>query len=233
MSLDVFGGVHILYLVITLSLSAVGLFLAKRYAKTEKSQTIILKSLAVLLFVWIITNRLSQVFRYEETRWHLIIPDSFCGMTSLVLSLSVLLGKKDNPAYHFVWALGAVGGLVTIFYPTFLDQGPTVFYLPTISGLLHHSITLVVITALFLFKQIHLTYKKWYYTLFGFTAYLTVGAFQMAVFNMSDAFHIVKPMLSGTNLTVWVIAPIYMSCYGLILFGIELVRRRKAKKQSN
>ncbi len=232
MSLDVFGGVHIIYLLITLPLSAFGLFLAKRYAKTEKTKKIILKSIAAMLFIWILINRLSQVFRYSDVRWEQIIPDSFCGMTSLVLSLAVLFGKKDNVVYHFVWSLGLVGSLITVFYPTFLGQGPTVFYLPTISGLLHHSLALVMIIALFLFDQIHVTYKKWYCTLFGFTAYLTVGAFQMAVFGFSDSFHIVEPMLDGTPLTVWVIAPIYLVCYAAVLLIFELVRKYRKKKDA-
>lgn len=230
MNLNLYGSVHIIYLVITLSLSAVGLFFAKKYAKTERSQKIILKSIAAMLFIWILINRLSQVYRYEDVRWELIIPDSFCGMTSLVLSLAVLFGKKDNPVYHFVWTLGIVGPLITIFYPTFLDQGPSVFYLPTISGLLHHSIALTLVIALFLFDQIHVTYKKWYCTLFGFTAYLTVGAFQMAVFGLSDSFHIVEPMLDGTPLTAWGVAPIYAVGYAAVLFAFELFRKLKKQK---
>ncbi len=225
MNLNVFGPVHLIYLAITLPLSFAGLFLAKKYAKTEKSQKIVLRSIAVLLFIWIFINRLSQVYRYSEVRWEQIIPDSFCGMTSLVLSLSVLWGKKDNPIYHFVWHLGLVGALITIFNPTFLDQGPSIFYLPTISGLLHHSITLVMVAALFMFEQITVTYKKWYCTLFGFTSYLTVGAFQMAIFGLSDSFHIVEPILSDTPLTAWVMAPIYALGCGMILLAIELVRK--------
>ena len=152
-------------------------------------------------------------------------------MTSLVLSLSVLFGKKDNVAYHFVWALGLVGAVITIFYPTFLAQGPTIFYLPTISGLLHHSLTLVMVVALLLFNQIYITYKKWYCTFFGFTCYLTLGAFQMAVFGFSDSFHIVEPMLSNTPLTAWGIAPIYAVGYTAILLIIELIRKRNQKKK--
>lgn len=231
MDLSVFGIVHIIYLAITLSISVIGLYLAKKYAKTEKSQKIILKSIAVVLLIWIMINRLSQVFRYSEVRWELIIPDSFCGMTSLLLSLSVLFGKKNNAVYHFVWALGIVGTTITLVYPNFLDQSSTVFYLPTISGLLHHSIALVLILALFLFNQITVTYKKWYYSLFGFTTYLTVGAFQMSVLGLDDAFHIVEPMLDGTPLTVWVVAPIYAAGYAVVLLAFELVRKYNGKKQ--
>jgi hypothetical protein len=83
---------------------------------------------------------------------------------------------------------------------------------------------------LLLYNQIHITYKKWYCTLFGFTSYLTVGAFQMAVFGFSDAYHIVEPILSGTSLTAWVMAPMYALGYGLTLLCIELVRKYLAKK---
>ena len=75
------------------------------------------------------TNRLSQVFRYENVRWHLIIPDSYCGMTSLVLALAVLFGKKDNNVYHFVWLLGLFGGISTVIYATFVSQNSSFFYI--------------------------------------------------------------------------------------------------------
>ena len=231
MDLSVFGSVHLIYLFITLTLSFVGLFVAKKYAKSEKAQNIILKSIAALLLVWIVINRLSQVFRYSDVRWEQIIPDSFCGMTSLALSLAVLFGKKNNPAYHFLWFLGLIGALITIFNPTFLDQGPTVFYLPTISGLLHHSLCLVMVCALVLFNQIQITYKKWHYTLFGFSLYLTLGAFQMSVFGFSDSFHIAEPILSGTPLTAWVMAPMYAVGYGLVILIIELARKLKKSRQ--
>ena len=229
MDLNVFGSVHIIYLLITLPLSVLALFLGKKFAKSEKSQSIFLKSLAALLLIWIIINRLSQVYRYDDVRWEQIIPDSFCGMTSLVLALAVLFGKKDNPVYHFVWFLGLVGASITVFNPTFLDQGPSIFYLPTISGLLHHSLALVMVAALLLFGQIHITYKKWYCTFFGFTAYLSVGAFQMSVLGLPDAFHIAEPILSDTPLTAWVMAPLYAAGYGFVLLLIELVRKSKVR----
>ncbi len=229
MDLNVFGTVHWIYLAISLTISIIGLFCAKKFAKTEKSQKIILKCIAGLLLIWIILNRLSQVFRYNQVHWEKIIPDSFCGMTSLVLSLAVLIGKKDNVALHFTWFLALVGGTITIAYPTFLGQGATVFYLPTISGLLHHSLALVMVVALLLFNHVHITYKKWYCSLFGFTAYFTVGAFQMSVFGFSDAFHIVEPMLDGTPLTAWVVAPIYIFGYSMVLLVIELIRKHKSK----
>ena len=227
MAPQLFGIEHILYIVITTVVAVVGLLLAKKYATSEQAQTLVLKGIAAALFVAIMANRLSQVFRYDTVRWYCIIPDSFCGMTSLVLALAVLLGKKDNVALHFVWLLGIFGGISTVIYATFLDQDMSFFYLPTISGLLHHSLSAITVVALFLFKQIRITYKKWYCTLFGFTCYLTVGAFLMHTFGMSDAFHIAEPLLPDTPLTAWVMAPMYAAAYAAILFIVEIVRKKK------
>ena len=224
---QLFGTEHILYIVLSTLLGSAYLLISKKLAKTEKAQNAVLKALAFLLFVAIMANRLSQVFRYSDVRWYCIIPDSFCGMTSLVLALAVLFGKRDNHVLHFVWLLGLFGGISTVIYATFLGQGPTIFYLPTISGLLHHSLAAMLVVALFLFKQIDITYKKWYCTFFGFTSYLTVGAFLMHTFHLSDAFHIAEPLLSDTPLTAWVMAPMYAAAYALILLIVEIVKRKK------
>ena len=230
MNPQIFGIEHILYIVISTLIGGGSIILMKRLAKNENSQKIALKSLALLLFIAIMTNRLSQVFRYDTVRWYLIIPDSFCGMTSLVLSLGVLFGKRDNAVLHFTWLLGLFGGISTVIYATFVGQSSSIFYLPTISGLLHHSFSSTLVIALLMFKQIDITYKKWYCTIFGFTAYLTIGAFLMHTFNLSDAFHIAEPLLSGTNLTAWVMAPMYLGAYALILLCIELARKRNLIK---
>jgi hypothetical protein len=222
-----FGLEHIIYIVVSTIIGVITLLCASRYIKKDKNQAIFLKSLAFLLFISIITNRLSQVFRYDDVRWYCIIPDSFCGMTSLVLSLGVMFGKKDNAILHFVWLLGIFGGISTVIYASFVGQGDSIFYLPTISGLVHHSFSAILVVALFMFKYINVTYKKWYYTLFGFTCYLTVGAFLMQTFKMSDAFHIAEPLLPGTPLTAWVMAPMYAFAYAVILFAFEIVRKRK------
>lgn len=230
MAPELFGIEHILYIVISTLICGSGLVLTFLFCKTDKAKFIVLKVIAALLFISIMLNRLSQVFRYDTVRWYCIIPDSYCGMTSLVLSLAVLFGKKNNSVLHFVWLLGLFGGISTVIYASFVDQGPTIFYLPTISGLLHHSFSATLVIALLMFKQIDITYKKWYYTLFGFTCYLTVGAFLMHFFDMSDAFHIAEPLLPDTPLTTWVMAPMYAFAYTIILLIIELFKMKKIKK---
>ena len=225
---QLFGTEHILYIVITALIAASCLLLLKKRVTSEHGQKIVLQTLAALLLVAIVTNRLSQVFRYGQVRWYCIIPDSICGMTSLLLALGVLWGKKNNNVLHFTWLLGLFGGISTVIYATFLDQDLSFFYLPTISGLLHHSLSATLTVALLLFGYIDISYKKWYCTFFGFTAYVTLGAFLMHAFNMSDAFHIAEPLIPGTPLTIWVMTPMYAVGYGLLLLIVEVVKRKKA-----
>ncbi len=226
MNPQLFGIEHILYIIISTILGSLIIILSYKFAKEEKTKTILLKIIATLLFISIMGNRLSQVFRYDTTRWYCIIPDSYCGMTSFVLSLSVMFGKKNNCVLHFVWLLALFGGISTVIYATFVGQGPTIFYLPTFTGLLHHSFSVLLVIELLMFKQIDITYKKWYYTLFGFTCYLTVGAFLMATFDISDAFHIAEPLITNTPLTAWIMAPMYGAGYATVLFAIEFFKKK-------
>ena len=233
MAPEVYGKEHIIYLIVSTLIGASSVILLKKYAKTQKAQTIALKAVAILLLASILANRLSQVFRYGPVRWYCIIPDSYCGMTSLVIALAVLLGKRDNPVLHFAWLLGLFGGISTSLYPTYVSQDISFFYLPTFSGLLHHSFCALTVVLLFAFNQIEVTYKKWHYVIFGFTCYITVGAFLMATFEMSDAFHIIEPLLPDTVLTTWVMAPMYLTAHGLIFAIFEYAKRRKENKKLN
>ena len=229
MAPELFGVAHILYIVISTLVGGGLLLIGWKLPKSERVHTWFLKALALLLLIAIVTNRLSQVYRYDTVRWYCLIPDSICGMTSLVLSLGVLFGGKDNPVLHFAWLPGLFGGISTVIYASFVDQGPSIFYLPTISGLLHHSLAAMVAVALFLFGYLRVTYRKWYWSLFAFFGYVTVGAFLMQTFQMSDAFHIAEPLLPGTPLTIWVMAPMYAVAYGVILLAFELARKRPQK----
>ena len=228
--MKIFGWEHFVYLAVFIVLAVAGLVCAKLFAKTEKSQKIIIKSMGLALFLSILASRLSITFCSSNPQWHYMLPNQFCGMSSLVLSLSVLFGRKNNNVYHFVWFLALLGGILTMVYPDFFPQNPSFFYPPTITGMLHHSLSIVMVVILLMFNQITITYKKWYCVLFGFTGYLTFGAFLISVLKYNDAFHIMTPILEGTPLTVWLMAPIYIVLYGGIVLIVELVRRKRNQK---
>jgi len=205
----------------------VACLLTGRFAKTEKAQNAVMRFAGGVLFVIIFANRLALVFEYEEANWLKLITDSFCSTSSYVLSLALIFGKRNNPVLHFVWLIALAGGAIATFYPNFIDQHPSFLYPPTILGMMHHTWSAIVVVLLFICNYLHLTYKKWYCTAVGFAAYLLLGAFLMFALDYSNPFYMVEPALDGTIFTVWVIAPIYMAVYALILWIVELVRRRK------
>ena len=49
----------------------------------------------------------------------------------------------------------------------------------------------------------------------------------MHTFNLSDAFHIAEPLLPNTPLIAWVMGPMYAAAYAVILFAIELYKKKR------
>lgn len=143
--MKIFGWEHFVYLAVFIIISIVGLICAKKFAKTEKAQNIIIKITGIALFLSILASRLSITFCSSNPQWHHMLPNQFCGMSSLVLSLAVIFGKKNNNVYHFVWFIALLGGILTMIYPDFLPQNPSFFYPPTITGMIHHSLSIVML----------------------------------------------------------------------------------------
>ena len=180
------------------------------------------------LFWIIFANRLALVFEHDTPNWQKLITDSFCSTSSYVLSLALIFGKKDNKVLHFVWLIALAGGVITTFYPNFIDQHPSFLYPPTILGMMHHTWSAIVVVLLFICNYFRITYKKWYCTAVGLMAYLSFGAFLLCVLDYGNPFYMVEPALDGTVFTIWGIAPIYIGAYGLILLTVELARKRRS-----
>ena len=231
MNPQVFGKEHLIYIGVSVLIAIGAVILTKKYAKTEKSKDIVVKTAAGILLLIILSNRLALVFEHGDPNWLELIPDSFCSASSYVLSIALLVGKKNNNVLHFIWMIALAGGLIATFYPDFIDQHPSFMYPPTILGMMHHTWSAIVVILVFMNGYLDLTYKKWYCTLFGFTAYLSLGAFLMCVLDYGNPFYMKAPALNGTIFTVWVIAPIYIAVYSLVLLTVELVRHRMVKSQ--
>ena len=232
MNPQVFGKEHLIYVIVSIIVTLAVCILSKLFIKTEKAKTIFIKILGLILFIIIFSNRLALVFEYDKANWMKLITDSFCSTSSYVLSLALLIGKRNNNVLHFIWLVALAGGAITTFYPNFIDQNPSFMYPPTILGMMHHTWSAIVVILMFLHGYLNLTYKKWYCTLIGFMAYLSYGAFLMCVLKFNNPFYMTGPAIDGTIFTAWVIAPIYIVVYSLIMLVVEIIRA-KLKKQHN
>lgn len=229
MGAKLYGTEHLIYIGLSLIIAFLTIFLSKKFLKDEKQQTLLIKIVAIILFITILTNRIVLVFEYDKPDWTKLLTDTFCSTSSYVLSLSILLGKKDNIVLHFAWLISLVGGSIVTFYADFLGQNPSFLYPPTIFGLLHHTISAILVILILMFKYIHITYKKSYIVLIGFSGYLLLGFFMKYVFNYDNPFYMYAPVIPNTPLTVWVIAPIYIFGYICIILAIELTRKFRKK----
>ena len=226
----VFGKEHLIYIAASLIVAALCIYINKKFATTEKRKLVAVKLAAAILYLIIFSNRLTLVFEHGLVNWKMMIPDTFCCMSSYLLSIFVLFGRKNNNVLHFIWLLAFVGGTITTFYPDFIGQNPSFWYPPTLLGMMHHTWAAILVILILMNGFLTLTYKKWYCTPIGFAAFLSYGAFLICVLGFENPFYMTAPVFAGTFLTVWGIAPIYLAVYPLILLAVELIRKHRASR---
>lgn len=225
---QLYGWQHLTYLAIYFVILVASIILTKLYIKTDKQKTILLKSVAGVLLIFILMNRISIAVKYNNIAS--FIPNTYCGTTSLLLSLFVLFGKPELKAYHFLFYMGLVGGIATMFYPDFLGQDASFFYIPTISGLLHHSVLLLLCILLLQTKWFTPDLKKWKYFPIGFCCYVIYGLFIMDIFNLDNAMEINGSLIEGTPLNWWFLLIVGSALLFVALYSIELIKKYKNKK---
>ncbi len=198
----IFGKEHLIFLAIFLVVQISVLVVAKLKFKSEKSQWIYLRVMAGLILVFNIINRIGVGI---DDGWLYMTPNTFCSLTSFVLPIIVLFGKKDLYCYNGLWYLGFFGGLATLIYPDFIGQAETIWHLNTIFSLLHHGTMFFLCIAMGMFKVFRPSIKKsWGFPLV-FSLYIVIGCFEIHVLKMDEAMCIIDPLLSNTPLYCWFI----------------------------
>ncbi len=213
----VFGWQHIVYLVIFVAAFAATLTVIKLKVKRERTLNIIIKSLGGLLLALIIFNRIAIAFHRHDA-WGLV-PDSFCGMTSLCLAICALVCKKDALPFHCLAYIAFWGGAITTFYPDFIGQASSVMYPATISGLLHHGVACYLAVLLVVCGFVKPSLKKFYAFPVGLCFMMCYGLFLIDAFKFESAMYIGAPLVKGTFLTWYVVAALLI---GATLGGVAL-----------
>lgn len=199
---------HIIFLVLFIIMATTGIFIVLKCAKSEKIRGIIVKISAAILLALIVTNRVSVTFAQIKTEpetysWLNLLPYTFCGLASLVYSLSALLGKDDNTVYHFIVYFGFFGGLAALLYPDFLDT-QTFWDIRTTTGLLHHAMMIWLTALLIATGKFRPNAKKWYVYPVGFCLMMVLGIFEIDALGFREAMNIGKPLVGSlTVLTSW------------------------------
>ncbi len=149
-------------------------------------------------------------------------PTSFCGIVSFFFAICLIFCKKDSSAFHFFAYVGLFAGLIPTFYNTYISQGssdvfncPSLFFPPTITSMLHHSIMLMMAIMLFVLGWVKPSVKKWHCFPIGWGLLTLYGVILNAIYKI--------PNNRGFNIGVPVAGPLtspILFLIGIVLFSI-------------
>jgi hypothetical protein len=213
---QVYGWEHLIYLTIVIGFMTIAFYTIRKYVKKELTLTILIKITGFLLLAAILWNRYS--ISYYRDGFNYFLPDSFCGMTSLVLSLSAIFCRKDHKIFHCTAYIGLFGGLLTLIYPDFIDQNESFFYPMTISGLIHHTLMVFLVLMMLMMGYVKLKLSNWPVLPLGMCLYMTYGIFLITVLDYKDAMYIYEPILPHTLLNWFVLGILFLVIYTIFLF---------------
>lgn len=225
--LEIFGWQHIVYLIVAVIVCTAATVLIKLFCKSEKSQSIAVKIYAAVLLVFILLNRI-LIAAVQQHRAIGFIPTSFCGITSLCFGIIGLFAKKDSKLFHWIGYCALLGGLLTMIYPDFIGQAPTIFYHLTFTGLVHHTLAFFFAVTLITIGWFRPTLKRWAWLPLGLTCMMTYGIFCITALGFSDAMYINHPLIDNTPFTWWFTGILFLLIHIIALLIIEYVRIRKS-----
>lgn len=220
-----FGLSHLLYLLVSIIVFVLLMIFIKKKVKTEKALNITIKILGGLLLASILFNRISV--SYLKDGFKFFLPSSYCGLSSIALGIVAIFGKKDNIFLHSIGYTGLLGGIMTLIYPDFIGQGSTIFYPMTISGLLHHTITVYIVVIMLMTGYLKPDIKKWHILPIGLSFYVMYGTFLIHVIGYSNSMYIVNPILEGTIFYWYVIGIIFLVVHYIFLYVWDKTLKEK------
>lgn len=229
---QIFGWEHFVYLAVFIIISAVSLVAIKLKVKNERTLGYIIKGVGGLLLALVVWNRFTIVLKYDEPDWLSLIPNSFCGLCSFTFGISALAFKKDNPVFHCLVYLALWGCTLTMVYPDFIGQAESVFYPPTISGLLHHSVSLYLAVLMILTGWFRPSIRKFYCFPIGLAFFMTYGIFLIDCIGIESAMYIGEPLISDTIFTWYFVGFLIMLITAAVLVAVELIKRKREKKSA-
>ena len=223
---------HIIFIVLSIVILAAIVLVFKFALKTDKARDIFIRCMGGALVVSVIINRISLTV-WNNTGFGALnlIPNTYCGMTSLLIGLFAAFGKRGMKAFHFLFYVELIGGLAGVFYPNFLDQHPSFFFLPTISGMNHHALGVMLCVILVLGKWFTPSLKLWYVYPLGMSAYTLFGLFLIDPLGMTGSMNVDTPLISGTPLTWWFVLSVGTVLVVIVTFTIDFIKIRRATKK--
>lgn len=219
---EIYGIEHFLYILVSLLVMVILYRVIIKWASDEHKALVVIRIMGGVLFLAIMWNRLSIALTHGSFSGFL--PGSFCGASSLFLSIGTMTLRKNSVFFHSVAFVGLYGGLTTLIYPDFIGQSDSIFYPMTISGLVHHTVMVFLIIMMVRLGFLKPELKKWHLMPIGLSFYMVYGLFLISELGYGDAMLITKPILSGTPLNWFVLGLMTLSLHAGLLYLYVIIR---------
>lgn len=235
---------HIVYLAIMIPLVVAGIILVMKFIKEEKHIRLLVMITAGALLALIVTNRIAYTYQRVVIEggtlfvdgevlhytWGYLVPETFCGLSALALSLAALCFKKDNILLHALAYFGLINGIASSFYPVYLNrQG--FFEVGTITSLIFHVVMVFLSLVIILKKYMVPTIKKWYAVPLVYAIFCLIGLFDVQVLGTpeKEAMSLFEPLVSQLpHLSMWYSIGIALTVADIIfLFLHEIFANHK------
>lgn len=225
----VFGIEHLIYLAIVTVIGLIAIIMFKKYVKSDYAKRRLFLILGIIDLILIIICRIAVCIYLQNNNFIYLIPETICGTTSLVLSLTLIFGKKDNIILHAIWFVSLISMTISCIYPSYISQNDSIFFPATIFGLLHHSMSLFITIAILVMQYMVPRYQKAWVQIFYFIYFILIGLFLIYVLKMTDAFYMKEAVLPNTILNFWFLSILLISLEIICFVIIELFRKKRAK----
>ncbi len=171
---------HILFMIFGTAFLVVSMILLHKYVKEEKAQRIVLMIAAGLTLFIAILNRIWATIGdvQDGHSWLMFLPHSVCSLAVFVITISVLVGKKNNAVSYSAFIYALFGGFSNIVYPDTLNEYPGLPF-RTLTSLFFHFFMFWLVIYMLLIGYFKFTMKKIYYPLIFYCVAITLGVFEM------------------------------------------------------
>ncbi len=179
-----FDTTHLLYIIISLLLTVLLLIFANKYLKSAKYKKYFLRFFASATFILHIslmwTTYLSGDTNAGYAYDNVLFPIYFCNLTMYALFITSLMNPNAKAfeiiATFTAWG-GMFGSLISLFYPEYYLNTPTLADWGVLKSMLSHSTMLVGSVYLFVGKYVKIEYKNLLNYFYGLLACLVIGLF--------------------------------------------------------
>lgn len=225
---------HTLYIIISLLVTFLLLFLAHKNIHQQKSRLKFLKFFAIITFVLHIsimwTTYLENDSNAGDAYDNILFPIFFCNLTMYTLLITAFLDINSQGfrilATFTAWG-GIFGSLISLFYPEYYLHNPNILAWPVLKSLLSHSTMLIGSAYLLVGKFVKIEYKNLLDYLYGLLGCLVLGLFIntfLGFFGKDvNAMYLKRPPLAEAAFLNFLTIPLIML---LVIYLVILVKNK-------